>query len=350
MSTPTPGAAAPVGTGSTLASRYLLGALLGRGGAADVYRADDQVLSREVAVKVLRESAEDSADRARFVAEARTVANLGHHGLVTVLDAGISDEHAEQPFLVMELVDGETLSARIAGAPSTLPEIERIAGQLAEAIAYAHGRDVVHRDVKPGNVLLDGSGAVKLADFGIARLIGDTVRHTRTGHAIGTAAYLAPEQVLGEPLTTAVDIYSFGLVVLEMFTRQREFPGPPTEAALARLARQPEIPDDVPADWQALLAEMTSRDPADRPSAAQVAERLRRRRAGPAATALLTDLTPSLGGAGAPAPDPERTPALDRVRAQVATMLQETDRQYLVLGLTALVFLVLLLVAALSSG
>lgn len=330
----TAGSPAPAGTGSILASRYVLGPVLGRGGAADVYRADDQVLSREVAVKVLREAADNETDRARFVAEARTVANLAHHGLVTVLDAGISDD-AEQPFLVMELVDGQTLSARITAGSFDEAEIERVAIELAEAIAYAHARDVVHRDVKPGNVLLNHVGAVKLADFGIARLIGDTVRHTKTGHAVGTAAYLAPEQVLGEPLTTAVDIYSFGLVVLEMFTRTRAFPGMPTEAALARLSRQPEIPSDVPATWRVLLTDMTARDPARRPSATEIAERLRGRSL-PAVTAVLT------GAVASPATVPAvLTRITDRARA--------LEREYVVLGAVALVFVLLLVVAALAS-
>ncbi len=275
MNQQTPETGAPVGPGTVLAGRYVLGSVLGRGGAADVFRAEDQLLSRDVAVKVLRDGTDTPSDRARFVAEARTLANLGHHGLVTVLDAGISDAQLEQPFLVMELVDGPTLSATIAAGPSELAEVARIAVQLADAIAYAHERDVVHRDVKPGNVLLSASGAVKLADFGIARLIGDTVRHTQTGHAVGTAAYLAPEQVLGEPLTTAVDIYSLGLVLLELFTCERAFTGLPTEAALARLSRQPVIPDVVPAHWRELLSDMTARDPAARPDARWLATRFR---------------------------------------------------------------------------
>ncbi|MGA8845276.1 MAG: serine/threonine-protein kinase [Nocardioides sp.] len=380
-------AGVPVGPGSMLAGRYVLGTVLGRGGAADVYRAEDRLLSREVAVKVLREVTENPNDRARFVAEARTLANLGHRGLVTVLDAGISDAQLEQPFLVMELVDGQTLSARIAAGPSDLAEIGRVAVQLADAIAYAHERDVVHRDVKPGNVLLNDAGVVKLADFGIARLIGDTVRHTQTGHAVGTAAYLSPEQVLGEPLTTAVDVYSLGLVLLEMFTCERAFTGSPTEAALARLSRQPSIPDDIPPHWSSLLRDMTTRDPAARPDASWLAARLRDlplvpppaapppaapssaappraaaspsppavnpvvpSAAGPAPTAVLTDLV------GTPAPAPSQAPGPTRAAAPLAGMIdravrraQALEREQIVLAAVALVFLLLLVAAALAA-
>lgn len=261
----------PLDTGSLLGERYRLGGVLGRGGAADVFRAHDTLLDRDVAVKVLRETTEDDRDRERFEIEARTVANLGHHGLVTVLDAGIT---TEQPYLVMELVDGETLGTRLGRGVLTSDEARPIGQALAESISYAHGRGVVHRDVKPANVLLGSNGRVKLADFGIARIIGDTVRHTRTGHAIGTAAYLAPEQVLGEEVTGAADVYALGLTLLEALTGTRAYPGPPTEAALARLARQPVVPTSLPTPWPRLLTAMTAREPSKRPSPAEVAATL----------------------------------------------------------------------------
>jgi len=361
----------------TVANRYVLGSLVGRGGVADVYRADDTVLSRQVAVKVLRDVAGSESDRARFVAEARTLANLGHHGLVTVLDAGLGGDHMAQPFLVMELVDGLTLAAQIARGPLDGRRIEEIARQLAEAVAYAHGRDVVHRDVKPGNVLLHPSGAVKLADFGIARLIGDTVRHTRTGHAVGTAAYLAPEQVLGEPLTTAVDVYSLGLVFLEMFTGRLAYPGPPTEAALARLSRQPEIPDDLPTGWRDLVVAMTARHPGERPDAVRVRELLGSRAGGslrpptdptaqsPVATAVLTEaIAPLPPGPPPPGPPPAGPPPsgpppaappgasaapVADLGTRVVAWLRGLDSTYVALAGVALVFLLLLLATALAG-
>ncbi len=225
-----------------VADRYTLGERLGSGGMAVVYRATDRVLHRDVAVKVLRDTADDETDRLRFTTEARTLAALSHRHLVMVLDAGTT---GDQPFLVMELVEGVTLSQRIADGPLPPDEVAVIGAQLADALAYAHDRGVIHRDVKPGNVLL-GAGGVKLADFGIARLVGDTVRHTKTGQAIGTAAYISPEQVLGHDVTPAADVYALGLVLLEVLTGERAYPGSSTEAALARLHRPPHVPDTLP--------------------------------------------------------------------------------------------------------
>ena len=218
-----------------LGDRYLLGEVIGRGGMADVYRATDQLLSRPVAIKVLRETADDETDRRRFTAEATTLARLNHVNLVMVLDAGIT---AEQPYLVMELVEGPTLGQRTQTGPLELAEVGRIGAQMADALAYAHGAGVVHRDVKPGNVLLGSDGRTRLADFGIARLIGDTVRHTKTGHAIGTPAYLSPEQVRGDDVTPAVDVYSLGLVLLEALTGERAFPGRPPSRRSSGSARR----------------------------------------------------------------------------------------------------------------
>jgi serine/threonine protein kinase len=268
-----------------LADRYELGPLLGRGGMADVFRAEDRTLRRAVAVKVLRETAGDESDRARFVGEARTLAGLSHSGLVTVLDAGFgvtapgaaavaADAH---PFLVMELVDGRTLVRVVQDWDGGLPleDVGSVGAQVAEALAYVHRNGVVHRDVKPGNILLGPRKRVRLADFGVARLVEDSAGHTRTGHVIGTAAYLAPEQVTGDEVSGATDVYSLGLVLLEALTGRREFPGAATEAAVARLHRDPEVPDSLPEEWRELLARMMARDAAVRPSADEVAERLR---------------------------------------------------------------------------
>ncbi len=255
-----------------LADRYRLEEILGRGGMAEVWRATDPVLHRPVAVKVLRDTADDESDRLRFTAEARTLARLSHPGLVMLLDAGIN---AERPYLVLELVEGRTLDQECGGRPADPARVAEIGRELAAALAYAHGAGVIHRDVKPGNVLLGHDGRIKLADFGIARLIGETVRHTRTGQAIGTAAYLSPEQVRGEDVTVATDVYSLGLLLLEALTGKRAYPGTPTEAALARLSRQPEVPDSLSAEWAQLLTEMTALDPEERPGAETVVARLR---------------------------------------------------------------------------
>lgn len=267
-----------------LAGRYALETVIGSGGMAEVYRADDVKLSRPVAVKLLRDTAGDEGDRARFIDEARTLAMLSHSGLVTVLDAGFGTRAAargteppdeERPFLVMELVEGPTLGTRIAAGPLPLDEAGAIGAQVAEALAYVHGRGVIHRDVKPGNVLIGPGQRVKLADFGIARLVAQAARHTRTGHAIGTAAYLSPEQVRGEEVSGAADVYALGLVLLEAITGRREYPGAAAEAALARLHRDPDVPSDLPGEWTRLLRAMVALDPAQRPPATDVAETLR---------------------------------------------------------------------------
>lgn len=249
--------------------RYELGPVVGTGGMAQVRRATDTVLGREVAVKVFRDDLdEDSAARARL--EMQTLAGLTHPNLVAVHDAGTSGD--SQPFLVMELIDGPTLAACCVDGSLTSDQVIEIGRGLADALAYVHGRGVVHRDVKPANVLIAPSGA-KLTDFGIARIV-DGARHTGTGLTIGTAPYLSPEQVTGEPVGPPADVYALGLVLLECLTGHREYSGGPVETAMARLHRQPEIPVDLPGPWPTLLRAMTARHAEHRPSAADVAHAL----------------------------------------------------------------------------
>jgi len=312
---------------------------------ADVYRAEDRVLHRPVAIKVLRHTAADETDRLRFTAEARTLAQLSHVNLVMVLDAGMT---TDQPYLVMELVEGTTLSDRAHAGALPPSEVAVIGAALADALAYAHDKGVVHRDVKPANVLLGDDGRVKLADFGIARLIGDTVRHTQTGHAIGTAAYLAPEQVRGEDLTVAADVYSLGLVLLEVLTGERAYPGSPTESALARLSRPPEIPPSLTVPWRELLTEMTAMEAGSRPAAALVAERLRALEDG-AGTTLVLDTEPTVRRlpAVAPAASAPRGPSpTDRLVAR----LREVPPHLRGVGAAVAAILVLIVIAGIASG
>jgi serine/threonine protein kinase len=264
---------ARVGGTDVLAERYALNELIGSGGMADVYRGTDQVLGRPVALKLLREVTATAAERARFSAEARTLAQLNHPGLVTVLDAG---SHGEQPYLVMEYVDGPSLAEQCDEGALPPARVAMIGARVAEALAYVHGRGIAHRDVKPSNVLLGPDGRAQLTDFGIARLIGDTARHTSTGVIIGTAAYLSPEQVRGHEVTTSSDVYSLALTLLEALTGSRTYRGSPTEAALARLTAPPVIPDSLSSTWRELLEAMTNPDPGGRPSAEDVARTLRR--------------------------------------------------------------------------
>lgn len=297
---------------SLLSDRYRLTEQIGVGGTADVWRATDELLNREVAVKVLREVA-DPTQRARFVEEAQTLASFNHPGLVVLLDAGIL---GVRPFLVMTLADDGTLASRITAGPVPSPVVKSIGAQIALALAYAHEHGVVHRDVKPSNVLLWADGRAALSDFGIARLIGSTVHHTRTGDAIGSPAYLAPEQVAGKELTPAVDIYSLGLVLLEALTAERAFPGLPIEAAIARLSADPPIPATVDPEWAALLRRMTDRIPENRPTAQEVAEELGR---GELPASIRTTQT------SASALDPEATGPLPVIDTEdVHTMAMES--------------------------
>ena len=165
------------------------------------------MLEREVAVKLLRMHAATESDRARFADEMQLLAALDHPFLVAVLDAGVSEE--DQPFLVLELVEGRSLAQHCQAGPVSGHHLAPVGAELATVLGYVHERGIVHRDIKPGNILIGGDGHVKLADFGIARMLGDATGHTLTGTTVGTAAYLAPEQVRGEPVSPASDVYSW---------------------------------------------------------------------------------------------------------------------------------------------
>jgi serine/threonine protein kinase len=266
-------------TGTVLGERYRVGEVLGHGGMGSVYRGTDLVLNREVALKIFRDDVTDAEELARQQAEARTLAQLNHHGLVTLFDTGtLRRGQREAPFLVMELVPGTDLRRHLAAGPLTGAEAARLGAELAEALHYIHERGVVHRDVKPANILLTRYGAdsplrPKLADFGIARML-DGARLTLTNMIPGTAAYLSPEQATGDKVGPPADIYSLGLVLLEALTGTVAFPGPPLEAAVARLSRLPDIPEALGSHWKSLLADMTARDPQDRPDAAGVSAAL----------------------------------------------------------------------------
>jgi serine/threonine protein kinase len=255
-----------IATDTLLQSRYRIDGLIDRGGMADVYRARDIRLDRDVAVKVLREIEHER----RFAAEARTLAKLQHPNLVRLLDAGTDNGDA---FLVLELLDGATLRELLDEEPLPEARVARVAAETAAALDYIHRRDIVHRDVKPSNLMLDEYGAIRLADFGIARLLGAT-RITTTHQAIGTMAYIAPEQLEGGDVGPHTDVYSLGLVLIESLTGRRVFDGPPAEAAAARLSRDPDVPAGLSDPWPSLLRAMTARDPALRPSAAAVRDQL----------------------------------------------------------------------------
>ena len=254
--------------------RYRVTGTLGHGGMASVYRAVDEQLGREVAVKVFRIGAVDHGERARAEAEIQTLAALRSPSLVTLYDAALDDVDGDS-YLVMELVPGSDLDTRLREGPLDTTTTARMGAQVAEGLAAVHAQGIVHRDVKPANVLLESDGEhVKLADFGIA-LLRDAARVTGTGTVIGTAAYIAPEQVLGREITGQADVYALGLMLLQSLTGTRPFPGTAVESATARLTRGPEIDQHLPTAWRTLLHVMTAQDPAERPTAAEAARRLR---------------------------------------------------------------------------
>jgi serine/threonine protein kinase len=249
---------------------------------ASVYQARDELLGRQVAIKVYRSTALSQSDVEVQEAEIRTVAGLNHPSLVTVLDAGVYLPRPDMPtiFLVMELLEGENLHQRIQRRKLTSHETALVGYDIAEGLNYLGDRGVVHRDVKPGNILLVTYGTSdtrlrsKLIDFGIAKRDGQ--KETMTpGQTTGTAPYLSPEQASGEPITPASDVYSLGLVLLECLTGERAFPGESIPAAVARLMHDPVIPETLPEEWRTVLAAMTARLPSERPSLREVVLLLR---------------------------------------------------------------------------
>ncbi|MFQ1004232.1 protein kinase domain-containing protein [Modestobacter sp. SSW1-42] len=254
-----------------LGNRYELRTLLAAGGMGQVWSAEDQLLGRPVAVKVLRsEFTGDEVFLARFRAEAQHAAALSHPNIAAVYDYGeepvgdTSDEHLA--YLVMELVEGESLSVQLArvGKLSADRTVD-VLRQTAAALAAAHAAGVVHRDVKPGNVLVRQDGVVKITDFGIAWSAG-SVPLTKTGQVVGTASYLSPEQAAGAHATAASDVYSLGMVGYECLTGRRAFDGDNSVTiALRHLRDQPEpLPEDVPAGIRTLVERAIVKDPAQR--------------------------------------------------------------------------------------
>ena len=266
-------------TGRVLGDRYEIVGVLGRGGMASVYRAQDRRLDRFVAVKIFAGDVA-SADDDRQRAEVDALAKLNHPNLVTLHDAHLDAAGTEPTYLIMELVDGPDLRTTLDHGPLLGEIVAAITTDIAEALVTVHSLGLVHRDVKPANILLQPTGLptprfrAKLADFGIAHLLGAD-RLTAAGMVVGTAAYLSPEQATGAEIGPAADVYALGLVILEGLTGRRVYPGSLVEAMTARAALDPVVPDDLPPEWVTLLTWMTARDPEDRPTAMEVAVRSR---------------------------------------------------------------------------
>ena len=244
--------------------RYRLLERLATGGSAEVWRAHDEQLDRPVAVKRLHPHLlPDEASRARLGAEARAAARLSHPVIVGVYDV---DMTGEWPALVMELVDGESLRARIAAGPLPPREAASVAADLAEALYHAHQQGVIHRDVKPGNVLIGRDGRTRLVDFGIARsLAAAAAELTLTGTVVGTLQSMAPEQLAAGPITPRTDLYGLGVVLHEMLTGAAPYPtASPIALADAQRAGPPPLDGMDPA-LAAVVAGCLAHDPTDRP-------------------------------------------------------------------------------------
>jgi eukaryotic-like serine/threonine-protein kinase len=259
--------------GSILGGRYRLVELLGQGGMARIYRGHDNQLNRDVAVKILRpEYGRDADFSSRFRHEAQAAASLNHPNIVGVYDYG---QDVAGPFIVMELVDGEDLASIIKRSGALPPrQAARIIAETARALHAAHQAGIVHRDVKPGNVMIDRNGRVKVTDFGIARAIA-AAQMTLPGTTLGSVHYFSPEQARGEPATASSDIYSLGIVLYEMLTGVRPWEGDSAASvALARLSGP--IPDPlavrptVPPDLAAITRRALALDPQDRWSSATI--------------------------------------------------------------------------------
>ena len=267
---------------------YEIGEMIGRGGMGEVYRATDTRLGREVAVKVLSPHlADDPASLARFRREARAVAALSHTNIVAVFDVG--SEGGTQ-FVVTELLEGETLRARLGESPMSLDETLRIATAIADGMAEAHGKGIIHRDLKPENVFLTTSGAVKILDFGLASMqpaagtpfdsIAQTANLTEPGLLMGTIGYTSPEQLAAKPLTPATDVFAFGCVLFEMLQGRMPFKRDSNMEVIASVMRdEPFSRDDakqLPPAMRSVVERCLEKQPAARfQNGAEVAKALR---------------------------------------------------------------------------
>jgi eukaryotic-like serine/threonine-protein kinase len=283
---------------TVLDNRYDVGRPLGSGGMGEVFLARDRVLGRDVALKVLRtQYAGDSEFAERFKREARSAASLSHPNIVQVYDRGDTEDGSS--YIAMEYVPGGTLKERVVGeGPLGTREAAALGAQVAEALGAAHERGMVHRDIKPQNVLLTDRGDAKVADFGIARA-GSSVTISRTGSVMGTAGYMSPEQALGEPATPKSDLYSLGVVLFEALTGELPYTADNPIAVSMKHVNEPvrsprEIDPTIPEGMDALVTRLMAKDPEDRyASADELADDLWRTSRGREPTAAAVAAAPT---------------------------------------------------------
>ena len=335
-------------TGAVFGNRYTLGERIAVGGMGEVWEATDQVLGRIVAIKLLSPGlADQSGFEQRFREEARNTAALSHPNIAAVYDYG---EDAGANWLVMELVKGEPLSHLISEQGPLGPERTiSVISQAAHALQAAHDRGVIHRDVKPANILVKPSGEVKLTDFGISRAT-DAAPITRTGEVMGTAQYISPEQATGQAVSPASDIYALGCVAYEMLTGRRPFDeGSPVATAMAHVTTPPPpLPDTVPPALAQVVMSCLAKDPADRPKSARaLADTLRGApTSGFPVTSPMAAVTERLDPSStrvAPRATPPRGPRQDpRTRAGASVPAEEEERRHVNPMLWAIPLIVLL--------
>lgn len=279
---PVPGEARAVEPESVLKDRYRLDERIAVGGMGEVWRGTDLALARAVAIKLLRpEYVQDEECLARFRAEGRHTASLSDPNIAQVYDY-FEPVPPEPGFLVLELINGQSLARLLDAGPLDPARTMGIIAQAATGLQAAHAAGVVHRDIKPGNLLVNGDNQVKITDFGVAQLAG-AARVTRTGALVGTPAYLAPERAAGDIATPAADLYALGIVAYHCLTGRVPFDGEPLAVAFAHLHRDmPPLPPSVPAGIAALVSDLTAKDPSARPpSAKDVAARARQLHSAP---------------------------------------------------------------------
>lgn len=348
--------------GLLVADRYRLEEIIATGGMGQVWRATDETLERPVAVKVLRpDTASEEGFLERFRAEAKHSAALQHPNIATVHDFG---EGAHSAYLVMELIDGLPLSEVIKErAPLPAEEVTEILYQAALALNAAHEAGVVHRDVKPANIVVDEHGYARLTDFGISRAIAGA-QLTQTGEVLGTPHYLAPEQAQGQPAGPASDLYALAVVGYELITGNRPFAGDSMiTTALAHVSQPaPPLPDDVPEPLRTTVMAGLAKDPAQRPASGEAMAEALHLPVGTVPEDLVAGaesaVAPVVGGAGLLTPDPSvptgamsLPPQTPPAPANVTTPTEPSAiRRWLVPGAAALAAVVLIVVMAVSTS